>query len=287
MTSRIAEKTETKEETNGKHGVEGENDVEEEKVGKDDNATADDVKEDAAQEDEEKAGKEEDAETGNVKEETTQKDGEKARSTPAADATDAKDDSSGAVEPAARADVVPSNILEKGIIYFFFRPRVGVEEAHGVEDVARSFVVLRSMPRDAKLGAGPIGDAGKNRLLAIPKKTLPTSGRDRWISFVEKAHASFAELKDDFLSGEEYDTKTAGTRHAMPATPVGEGVYALTTTGRESHLAYVLTLPRELGDAQSDIGLKRKGSFIMSTKNPQTPSPGNMQMPKGPEYSKE
>lgn len=280
MASRVVEKeAETKEETSGKHAAEGETGVKEEKTGKDDNAEADNAKEDVAQKDEEKAGKDDDVKAA-------QKD-EKPQSAPAPDAKDEKDDSSGAVEPAARADVVPSNILEKGIVYFFFRPRVGVEEPHGVEDVARSFVVLRPMATDAKLGAGPIGDAGNSRLLAIPKKTLPKSGRDRWISFVEKANASFAALKDDFLSGEEYDTKTAGTRHAMPATPVGEGVYALTTTGRESHLAYILTLPRELGDAQSDIGLKRKGSFILSTKNPQTPSPGNMQMPKGPEYPEE
>lgn len=261
MTSSVVEKAETTAETSGKHGAEGGNGAKEEKAGNDEVAKPEEVKEEATQED-------------------------KTQSTPAADASGEKGDSS-AVEPEARADVVPSNILEKGIIYFFFRPRVGVEEAHGVEDVARSFIVLRPVPRDAKLGTGPVGDAGNSRLLAIPKKTLPTSGRDRWISFVEKTHASFATLKDDFLSGEEYDTKTAGTRHAMPATPVGEGVYAITTTGRESHLAYVLTLPRELGDAQTDIGLKCKGSFIVSTKNPQTPSPSNMQMPKGPEYPKE
>lgn len=257
----VAARLEKKAESSNESGKEGSNGVKEAQVDKD-GAKADEVKAKTTQED------------------------EKPQSTPAVEATGEKDTGS-AVEPEARADVVPSSILEKGIVYFFFRPRVGVEEAHGVEDVARSFMVLRPMARDAKLGAGPIGDAGNSRLLAVPKKTLPTSGRDRWISFVEKTHASFAALKDDFLSGEEYDTKTAGTRHAMPATPVGEGVYAITTTGRESHLAYVLTLPRELGDAQVDIGLKHKGSFILSTKNPQTPSPGNMQTPQAPEYPKE
>jgi hypothetical protein len=63
-------------------------------------------------------------------------------------------------------------------------------------------------------------------------------------------------------------------------------VYALTSTGRESHLAYILTLPEKLDQVQKDLGLKDKGSFILSTKNPEYPGPANAQLPEGPGFSK-
>lgn len=64
---------------------------------------------------------------------------------------------------------VPSNILEKGIIYFFFRGRVGIDDPSSVDDLQRSYFVLRPIEKDAKLSEGIIGDAGNSRLIAIPK----------------------------------------------------------------------------------------------------------------------
>ncbi|KAK6839385.1 hypothetical protein PG987_005251 [Apiospora arundinis] len=192
-----------------------------------------------------------------------------------------------AVEPEAREGEVPSSILEKGIVYFFIRGRVGIDDPSGVSDIARTYLVLRPMAHDGKLGEGPIGDAGNSRLLAIPKKVLPLSGNDKWIAFVEKVDASFAILKEDFLNSNDYETKTAGTRHSPAATPVGEGVYVITSTGRESHFAYMLTLPQELGEAQKEIGLREKGSFVLSTRNPAYPPPKYAQLPEEPDYPQE
>lgn len=105
---------------------------------------------------------------------------------------------------------------------------------------------------------------------------------------MEKTHTSFKTLKEKFLASSDYDTKTAGTRHTPAATPVAEGVYAITTTGRESHLAYMITLPSDgLGEVQTEIGLKEKGSFILSTRNPAYPPPGGRSLPQGAEYPKE
>ncbi|KAK9772144.1 putative BTB domain transcription factor [Seiridium cardinale] len=195
--------------------------------------------------------------------------------------------SGSAEEPKARDGATPASILEKGIIYFFFRGRVGIDEPSSVSDVARSYIVLRPIGKDAKLGEGTIGDAGNSRLIAIPKKVLPLSGKDKWIAFVEKSHASFKTLKDEFLSASDYDTKTAGTRHSPAATPVGEGIYAITTTGRENHLAYMLTLPEKLSEVQEEIGLRERGSFILSTRNPDYEAPRNVALPQGPDYPKE
>lgn len=207
-----------------------------------------------------------------------------------AESTEAKTDETTqdtAVEAHGRNGSTPSTILEKGIIYFFFRGRVGIDQPEQVDDIARTYFVLRPIPKDAKLGDGPIGDGGNSRLIAVPKKVLPQSGKDRWIAIVEKSDASFDKLKNEFLSSNDYDTKTAGTRHSPAATPFGEGVYAITTTGRESHLVYMLTLPEKLGEVQSDIGLKEKGSWILSTRNPQYPAPKNVALPEGPDFSKE
>jgi hypothetical protein len=191
-----------------------------------------------------------------------------------------------AVKGGAREKETPSSILEKGIIYFFFRARVNVEEPHDTSDIARSYMVLRPIPHGAKIGDGPIGDNGNCRLLALPKKVLPLSGKDRFIVFIEKAKASFKELKDQFMSASDYATNTAGTSHRPAVTPTGEGIYAITTTGRESHLAYILTIPSELGQVQKDIGLRERGSFVTSIKNPEYKGPAYASLPKGPDYPK-
>ncbi|KAL6875089.1 hypothetical protein J3F83DRAFT_729836 [Trichoderma novae-zelandiae] len=181
---------------------------------------------------------------------------------------------------------VPASILEKGIIYFFIRGRVDVDKPEKVDDIARSYIILRPIAHEAKLSKPPLADAGNSRILILPKKSLPSSGRDRFLAFIDKAGASYDEIKGQFLAGAEYETKTKGTRHTPAATPVGEGVYAITTTGRESHLAYILTLPEELGEVQKDLGVKEQGSFIISTKNPEYPAPASARLPKGPEYPK-
>jgi hypothetical protein len=194
--------------------------------------------------------------------------------------------SNGSAEQPSKEHDVPSNILEKGIIYFFMRGRVDIDSPSSVDEIQRTYIILRPIHTDAKLGEGPIGDVGNSRLLVLPKKVFPQSGKDRFMMFVEKSGASFGELKKEFLEGKDYETKTVGHRHTPAATPVGEGVYAMTSTGRESHLAYMLTLPEKLDQVQKELGLKDKGSFILSTKNPEYKGPANAQLPEGPDFPK-
>lgn len=179
-----------------------------------------------------------------------------------------------------------ANILEKGVIYFFFRPRVDVEKPEDVNDIARSYIVLRPIPVGAKIGDSTIGDDANCRVLTLPKKTLPRGSRDRFLSFVEKARSTFKDLRDDFLSATEYETKS-GPRFVAPTRPVAEGIYAITSTGRESHLAYHITIPPELGEVQRDLGLRERGSFVTSVKNPTYPSPAGASLPQGPQYPPE
>ncbi|KAK1635538.1 hypothetical protein BDP81DRAFT_322036 [Colletotrichum phormii] len=186
-------------------------------------------------------------------------------------------------EKTGEKDKIPSTILEKGIIYFFFRARVNTDGAEEVDDIARSYMILRPLATDSKLGDGPIGDAGNTRLLALPKKVFPETDRDKFMVFVEKAGASFAELKEQFLSGADNQTKS-GVSHAPAATPAGEGVYVITSSGSDSHLAYMLTLPSDLGEVQKELGLKEKGSFILSTKNPYKKGPANASLDQTPDF---
>ena len=220
-----------------------------------------------------------------------QPDAEQPQATEEAEAESSADKPAGngetAVEVVAeREEAAPSSILEKGIIYFFFRGRVGIDEPSNVSDVARSYVVLRPLPIGAKLGEGPIGDDKTNRLLALPKKVLPKSPKDRFMMFVEKANISMDEIKET-LSSSDYSTKTAGDRHTPAAAPIGEGVYAITQTGRESHLAYILTIPSELSDVQRDVGLQERGSFVTSAKNPESSGPASAALPQKAEFPKE
>ena len=64
----------------------------------------------------------------------------------------------------------------------------------------------------------------------------------------------------------------------------------MTSTGGgqgTTHLAYMLTIPSELGEVQQDVGIKEKGSFVLSLKNPESSGPANAQLPQGPDYPKE
>ncbi|CAG7918457.1 unnamed protein product [Penicillium olsonii] len=185
-----------------------------------------------------------------------------------------------------RENVVPSNILEKGFIYFFFRPRVNVEDPHSIGDVARSFFVLRPTALGAEFDSnqGPVDKDAQCRLMMLPKKKFPTSGKERDMGFVEKAGQSMQALQENFIAGQTYQTATMGERHTEEARPYAEGVYAITHTPRASHLAYILTIPSELGSLQEDFGLRERGSWLIQSKNPKFPGPPIGQLPQNPEF---
>ncbi|KAJ4347004.1 uncharacterized protein N0V89_010938 [Didymosphaeria variabile] len=172
-------------------------------------------------------------------------------------------------ESSQREKKIASNILEKGIVYFFTRNRVGIEDSDSV-------------------GQGALPDLENNRLLALPKKVFPKSHNDRFMAFVEKANTTIQDLKDNFFKGNEYETKTQGTRRVEPVATVAEGVYFISRTeDRSTHLVYAITIPSELGEVQEDLGLRSQGSFVISVKNPERPGPAYSNLPQGPEFPKE
>jgi hypothetical protein len=182
----------------------------------------------------------------------------------------------------SRGTEIPSTIVEKGIVYFLTRGRVNTENPQNVSELQRSYLVLRPLPRDAEIGKGAIPDAPVSRLIVIPKKALPQNGKERFMVFIEKSKSTMENLKDTVFSGEQHETKTKGTRKTPPVMPIGEGVYAITNTGRNSHLVYILAIPSEPGILQSDLGIHERGSFVISLKNPTIGGPATAQLSEKP-----
>ena len=182
-------------------------------------------------------------------------------------------------------DDSPPKVLEKGIIYFFFRPRVNVTDAQSMDDVARSFIVLRPTPGTAALDKkeGPLEAGSTCRLLMVPKKQFPKASGQREMGFVEKAGKTVKEVEESLLSSETYATETRGEQVTPEAKPYAEGVYAITRTPNDSRLAYVVTIPAEMGPVQEEFGLEAQGGWIVQSKNPKYPGPPNVPT-QNPEY---
>lgn len=73
--------------------------------------------------------------------------------------------------------------MEKGYIYFLYRPKVGAQEAKSFDDVARMYILLKTLPKKADALSEPEeeeieGDESAApafyRLIRIGKKKLPS-----------------------------------------------------------------------------------------------------------------
>jgi hypothetical protein len=154
-------------------------------------------------------------------------------------------------------------VLERGDIYFAYRPRIDVPTVRGLGDVQRFYMIL-----------SPSGKRS-HRLIVIGGKRLPAPGgngdRKTW-GFVDRVAARAEDVEDE-LDPRTYTTQTRGERQVAPARPAGEGVYALVRHGQHTHLAYALELPASPGEVQRALGIAREGSYIVAVKNPDAPSP--------------
>jgi hypothetical protein len=189
-----------------------------------------------------------------------------------------------------------SEILEKGLVYFFYRPKVGVEEVHGPEDVQKLYILMwpgaESIKRDEKeMGhtEGKLGADHPERLIILGKKKLPEvhgKRHERFWGFVDKVSKRIEDL-DKQLGSVTYTTKTRGERHVEGARPIGEGVYALVKHHGTTHLAYVLELPEEPTGIQKAFNIAKEGSYVISVKNPDAPGVSFMRKEKKAEYPEE
>lgn len=175
-------------------------------------------------------------------------------------------------------------VVETGILNYFIRGRVEIGDPKNLDEIARGYLIMRPVPTDTDLTKRPLPDGLTARLVALPKKQLPQSTRDRFMAFVDETNMSYAQLAEGFLTSREYATKTAGTRHIPSPTPVGEGVYAIIQSESETHLAYISTLPEDKSKFQRELGFHDRGSFIISSKNPKFGGPAYARLPTPPDY---
>jgi len=157
------------------------------------------------------------------------------------------------------------NVLERGDVFFFYRPNVEETSPEGLLDVRRFHLVLRPEGGEAL------------RLITIGRKMLPevgNEGQNHW-GFVDRVFRTAEELRDA-LSGTTYETETLGERQLPPARPAGEGVYALARHGRSTVFAYALELPEAPGEVQRAFHIEPEGRYVLSIKNPEAGSPAGV-----------
>jgi hypothetical protein len=154
-----------------------------------------------------------------------------------------------------------ANVLERGNIYFVYRPKVEHASARGIEDIQRFFVI------------SPCGKA-RYRLIVIGRKRLPAIGdtHERNWGFVQKVASNPHDIEDE-LDRLMYSTATRGERHLLPARPAGEGIYAIARHDDHTHLAFALELPERPGEVQEELNIPREGSYIITVRNPDADAP--------------
>lgn len=161
-----------------------------------------------------------------------------------------------------------TEILERGNIYFCYTPKVEHQEVEKLKDVQQFYFVLAPHAKQSY------------RLIVIGKKRLPEvegSNNNNWC-YVETVTDDAKEIERG-LRKNTYQTKTMGERVQPAARPVGEGIYEIVRHGGNTNLVYVLELPEDLGEAQTDLGIKQEASYIITIKNPEASSPEGMGLP--------
>jgi hypothetical protein len=149
-------------------------------------------------------------------------------------------------------------VLERGGLFFLYRPQVDALAPGGLLDVRRFYMVLHPQGQE------------RFRLIAIGKKKLPgpDPGEERHWGFVDGVFGTPDELRKAAAG-------LPGTM-SMPGEnilPAGEGMYALLLHGNHTHLAYVLELPQALGEVQEAFNIKPEARFVIAVKNPDATSP--------------
>jgi len=158
------------------------------------------------------------------------------------------------------SETAQGKMLERGDIYFFYRPRVhGVGEKEikpqSAKDIQRFYMILH-----------PENDP-HYRLLLVGRKRLPDLQKhEREWTTVDMVSKHPEELKD-ILEGKTYPSKTRGRRQQPEARSCGEGVYCIVASGRNTYLAYELELPKKPRAVQKTLNLLPKASYVISVKN--------------------
>lgn len=148
--------------------------------------------------------------------------------------------------------------LERGSIYFFYRPRVGDKKPDGLHDIDQMYMLLTPDKKE------------EFRLAVIGHKRLPPpskKGRRRFWGFIDVV------TKDPETMAEELKSPDLGqglplSRRIPAAKPAGMGVYRIVRHEDHTHLVYSLEQPHEPGAARDIFNVEGQASYILVIKNP-------------------
>ncbi|GLB38748.1 hypothetical protein LshimejAT787_0506130 [Lyophyllum shimeji] len=202
--------------------------------------------------------------------------------------------------------------IERGHIYFFYRPKVQVEQAQSIDDIKNFHMLLVPRPPEFSVPEKRGSKSGKQedemkvmepgadavpapeptnqpkkrfRLITVGKKHLPDpemggAGQGR----KEMFWATVTEVGEDLhhleegLGTKEYETMTRGARKNEANRLAARGAYAIVNTEdtvpshRETHFGYYVSHPDEPGEVQEELGIGKASSFVMQVKNPEAPT---------------
>ena len=149
-----------------------------------------------------------------------------------------------------------NKIIQKGSVYFFYRPKVESEN----EEIQRFFFILK--PEKQK----------KYHLLIVGKKHLPeTKKHESYFLLVDKVSEDKKALLDS-LKEKHYQTKTKGERIQPVSHCLAEGKYLIVEHQGHTHFCYQITNPKALKKEQAEFNLQKEDDYLISVKNPQQPS---------------
>ncbi|KAI6031561.1 hypothetical protein BKA83DRAFT_88020 [Pisolithus microcarpus] len=166
--------------------------------------------------------------------------------------------------------------IERGHVYFFYRPKVQYEEVHNIDDVRNFHMLL--IPRPPEFSVHIEGQqpswSGKGTVIpddemsradvvpASPPKDQP------------KTHFRLITVGKKRLP----DPDAPGGKGVYWAS--GRGVYAIvntrgkTVSRNATHFGYHLSHPSEGGEVQLELGIHTASSFVLQVKNPEA-EPGS------------
>jgi len=113
----------------------------------------------------------------------------------------------------------------------------------------------------------------KARLIYIAKKKLPDVASHAKFSGQVETVCNASDIKTAIKDKNAPALREGEAPDHHNARPVGAGCYAIVSKSGTVHLAYALEQPEEIGEVQKAFNITKQGSFGLSIKNPQTPSP--------------
>ena len=137
-------------------------------------------------------------------------------------------------------------VLERGDVQFFFRPKVQEADADTVELGVQSLFLILSPETKTS-----------HRRLRVGKNRMPMTGRERFWVKVERV-GSLQRILGVKLESETYATKTRGERYQPGARPVATGSYELVRD--KEHIRFTYTAaPFGFEDAPDELAVPETG----------------------------